>query len=122
MHMCVCVRVRVRACVCVCVCVREREREREREGSRDSAVGISPGYRLDDWGVGVRIPVEWKIFSSLCRSDRIWGPPNLLLDGYRGRFPGVKRPWHEVNYSPPASAEVEKMWIYTSTPPYSFKA
>jgi hypothetical protein len=27
-----------------------------------------------------------------------------------------------IHYSPPASAEVKKMWIYTSTPPYAFMA
>jgi hypothetical protein len=32
--------------------------------------------------------------------------------------PGVKRPGLEVDNSPPTSAEVKKMWIYTSTPPY----
>jgi hypothetical protein len=26
------------------------------------------------------------------------------------------------DHSPPASAEVKKMWIYTSTPPYAFVA
>jgi hypothetical protein len=30
--------------------------------------------------------------------------------------PGVKRPGREVDYSLPTSAEVKKMWIYTSTP------
>jgi hypothetical protein len=30
--------------------------------------------------------------------------------------PGVKRLGHETNHSPPATAEVKKMWIYTSTP------
>jgi hypothetical protein len=25
-------------------------------------------------------------------------------------------------YSPPTSAKVKKMWIYTSTPPYAFMA
>jgi hypothetical protein len=30
--------------------------------------------------------------------------------------PGVKRPGREADHSPPASAEVKKMWIYTSTP------
>jgi hypothetical protein len=36
--------------------------------------------------------------------------------------PGVKRPGHEADHSPPTSAEVKKMWIYTSTPPYAFMA
>jgi hypothetical protein len=37
-------------------------------------------------------------------------------------FPGVKRPGREADHSPPTSAEVKKMWIYTSTPPYAFMA
>jgi hypothetical protein len=36
--------------------------------------------------------------------------------------PGLKRPGRETYHSPPASAEVKKMWIYTSTPPYAFMA
>jgi hypothetical protein len=38
------------------------------------------------------------------------------------KFPGLKRPGREADHSPPASAEVKKMWIYTSTPPYAFMA
>jgi hypothetical protein len=34
--------------------------------------------------------------------------------------PGVKRPGCEADHSPPSSAQVKKMWIYTSTPPYAF--
>jgi hypothetical protein len=34
--------------------------------------------------------------------------------------PGVKRPGREADHSPSACAEVNKMWIYTSTPPYAF--
>jgi hypothetical protein len=34
----------------------------------------------------------------------------------------VKQSGHEADHSPPASAEVKKMWIYTSTLPYGFKA
>jgi hypothetical protein len=35
---------------------------------------------------------------------------------------GVKRRGREAYHSPPASAEVNNMWIYTSTPPYAFMA
>jgi hypothetical protein len=35
-------------------------------------------------------------------------------------FPGVKRKEREDDHSPPIIAEVKKMWIYTSTPPYAF--
>jgi hypothetical protein len=36
--------------------------------------------------------------------------------------PGVKRAEREADHSPPASVEVKKMWIYTSTSPYAFMA
>jgi hypothetical protein len=51
---------------------------------RDSSVGIESGYGLDDRGVGVRVPVGSRIFSSPRRPDRLWGPPNLLFNGYLG--------------------------------------
>jgi hypothetical protein len=35
-------------------------------------------------------------------------------------IPGVKRPLREADHSPTTNAEVKKMWIYTSTPPYAF--
>jgi hypothetical protein len=34
----------------------------------------------------------------------------------------VKRPGREAEHSPQTSADVKKMWIYTSTPPYAFMA
>jgi hypothetical protein len=36
--------------------------------------------------------------------------------------PGLKRPGREIDNSPPTSAEVRKMRIYTSTPSYAFMA
>jgi hypothetical protein len=35
-------------------------------------------------------------------------------------FPEVKRPKRKADHSHPASAEVKKTQIYTSTPPYAF--
>jgi hypothetical protein len=58
--------------------------------SRDSVVGVATGYGLDDRGVGVRLPVGSRIFSSPCRPDRLWGSPNLLSNGYRRLIPGGK--------------------------------
>jgi hypothetical protein len=55
--------------------------------SRDSVVGIATGYGLDGQGVGVRVPVWARIFTSPCRPNRLWGPPNPLSNGYRGLFP-----------------------------------
>jgi hypothetical protein len=34
---------------------------------------------------------------------------------FGGSFPEVKRPGREADHSPPTSAEVKKMWIYTYT-------
>jgi hypothetical protein len=47
-------------------------------------------------------------------------PPIQRVSG--ALSPGVKRPGREAGHSPPASAEVKKMWIYTSTAPYTFMA
>jgi hypothetical protein len=49
--------------------------------SRDSSVCTATGYGLDDRGVGVRVPVGSRIFTSLSRSNRLWGPPTLLFYG-----------------------------------------
>jgi hypothetical protein len=38
------------------------------------------------------------------------------LKRIRSFFPGVKRPGREADHSPLRSAELEKAWIYTSTP------
>jgi hypothetical protein len=58
------------------------------------------------------------------QSGPSWTPPQLykLKNNYSytmgtGRsFSGVKRPGREADHSPPTSAEVKKMWVYTSTP------
>jgi hypothetical protein len=36
--------------------------------------------------------------------------------------PGVKRPRREADHSPPTTAEVRNIWMYTSTPPHVFTA
>ena len=47
----------------------------------------------------------------------LWGPASLLFDGQWCSLPGIKRLWHEVDHSPPTSAEVKKARSCTSTPP-----
>jgi hypothetical protein len=42
--------------------------------------------------------------------------------GIGGFLPEVKRPGHEADLSSPTGAEVEKIWIYASIPPYAFMA
>jgi hypothetical protein len=66
--------------------------------SRGSAVGVAIGYGLDDRGVGVRVPVESKIFFSPRRPDRLWGPPSLLSNGTGVSSPVVKLPGREADH------------------------
>jgi hypothetical protein len=88
---------------------------------RDSVVGIASGYGLDDRGVGVRVPVESRIFFTSSRPALgSTQPPIQWVPG--ALSPGVKRQWREGDHSLPTSSEVKKMWIYTPTPPYAFMA
>jgi hypothetical protein len=48
--------------------------------------------------------------------------PTSYKMGTGGSFLGVKRQGREVDHSPPTSAEIKEMWIYTSTPLYVFMA
>jgi hypothetical protein len=86
----------------------------------NSVVGTATSYGLGERGVGVQVPVGSRIFCSPRRPDLLWGPPNLLSNGYRWFFPGVKRQGRETDHSPPANAEVKKMLFYTPIPPYAF--
>jgi hypothetical protein len=88
---------------------------------RDSVVGIATGYRLDDRGVGVRIPVGLRIFfKSFKPTLRFTQLPIQWVPGVLS--PGLKRLGREDDHSPPASVEVNKIWIYASTLPYAFMA
>jgi hypothetical protein len=84
--------------------------------SRDSVVGIATGYGLDDREVGVRVQVGSGIFSTSSRPAL--GPTQPPIQW----IPVVKRPGRDGDCSPSTSAEVKKMWIYTSTPAYAFMA
>jgi hypothetical protein len=55
--------------------------------SRDRVIGIATNLGLDDREVGVRLPIESRIFFPPRRPNRLWGPLNLLSNGYRGLFP-----------------------------------
>jgi hypothetical protein len=84
--------------------------------SRDSSVGIATDYGLDDQGGGSSSPGSVKHLHFSISSRPALGstqPPIKWV-------PGVNRQGREADHSPPTSAEVKKMWIYTSTPPYVF--
>jgi hypothetical protein len=73
----------------------------------NSAVGIATGYELDDRGVGVRVPVGSRIFSTSSRPAL--GPTQPPIQWILwALFPGVKRPGREAHYSSPTSAEFKK--------------
>jgi hypothetical protein len=83
--------------------------------SRVGPVGIATGYGLDDRGVGVRVPFGSRIVPT--SSSPALGPTQPPIEWVPGTVSsGVKRPGREADHSAPASAEVKKMWIYTSTP------
>jgi hypothetical protein len=100
--------------------------------SRESIIGIATGYGLRDQGVGVRVTVGARIFTSSRRLDRHLGPPNLLSIGYRGLFPrglsgwGVKLTTHlqlvprsrkcvSIHPLPPTSSWLVLSWLCTGT-------
>jgi hypothetical protein len=86
--------------------------------SQNSVISIATGYELDDWEVEVQVVVGSRIFSSPSHPDQLWGPPNLLSNGYCGLFPQrLKLPEREANYSPPASCQgQENMDLYIHSP------
>jgi hypothetical protein len=60
-----------------------------------------------DWTERVSNPGSGKIFFfSSKRPDRMWGALYLTFSGYKGSFPGVKRPGLEFTLSPPSNAEI----------------
>jgi hypothetical protein len=90
--------------------------------SRDSAVGIATGYGLEDRGS--EFETRWgKNFHFSTSSRPALGPTQPPIQWISEALsPGIKRPGREDDHSPPTSAEVKKVWIYISTPPYAFMA
>jgi hypothetical protein len=81
------------------------------------------GYGLYDRGVRVRVPVRSRIFHlHVVQTGRGVNPASYPI-GTGGLFPpGVKRQGREAGHTPPISAEVKKIWIYTPTLPYASMA
>jgi hypothetical protein len=82
---------------------------------------MATGYGLDDRGIGNRVPAGSRIFSTSSRPALGFTQP--IIQRVPGALsPRVKRTGREDDHSPPASTEVKKMWINTSTAPYAFMA
>jgi hypothetical protein len=91
--------------------------------SKDGAVGIATGYRLDKRKGRSSSPVRVKQFLFSTSPKPALGPTQPPIQLVSGALsPGIKRPGREADRSPLTSAEVKKMWVYTSTPPYFFMA
>jgi hypothetical protein len=101
--------------------MKARKYKPKRERIRGSLVSIATGYGLHDRGVGVRVPVILRISSMSSRP--ILGSTQPPIERVPGALSsGVKLPGREADHSPPATAEVKKMWIYISTSSYAFVA
>jgi hypothetical protein len=90
--------------------------------NQDSSVSIAIGYWLYDEGVRVRVwwGQEFSLLHVVQTGSGVH--PTSYPMGTGSSFPRDKVAGGEADHSPPASAEVKKMWIYTSTPPYAFVA
>jgi hypothetical protein len=90
--------------------------------SRVSAVDVATSSGLDDRGRGRSTsPYRVKnfLFSMLFRPAL--GPIQSPMHWVTGALSsGVKWPGREADHSPPTSAEVKKIWIYTYTLPRAF--
>jgi hypothetical protein len=92
---------------------------------RGRSVGVATGHVLVERKDGVRVPERSRIIALPHRPDRLWGPPDLLPNGYKGLFSrglngrGVKLACWPLS---PTSADVKETRIYTSTIPYIFLA
>jgi hypothetical protein len=92
------------------------------EGSRGSSVRIVSGYSLDDRAIEIRSPAGAKDFSSiLCVQTSSGAHPAACPMGTGGSFPrGKARPGHDVDLSPPSSAEVmneQELYLLSSQAP-----
>jgi hypothetical protein len=85
-------------------------------GRRDSVVGIATGYGLFESRKGR----EFSLLHVVETGSGVHPASYPMGPGILSQ--GVKRPECEADHSPPTSAEVKKIWIYTFIPPYAFMA
>jgi hypothetical protein len=61
---------------------------------------------------------NFRFSTSSCPAQELTQPPYAM--GIGCSLLEVKWPGREADHSPPTSAEVKKMWIHTTTPPYMY--
>jgi hypothetical protein len=82
--------------------------------SRDSTVSIATGYRLEG---------QVQMFLFIASFRPVLGPNEPpIQEVLEHLFPRLKRLGCEADQAAPTSAEVNNIWIHTSTPPYVFIA
>jgi hypothetical protein len=84
--------------------------------------GKAINYGLHYRGIGVRIPVVKNVLLSTSSRPALGHTQPPIQWVPWALFPGVKRLGNKSDHSPATSAEVKKMWIYKSIPPYAFMA
>ena len=62
----------------------------------DNVYGHKPTLQITD---NPQFLFQWGLLFCQTRLDRLWRPSSHLFSGYRGYFPGVKRPGSELIYS-----------------------
>jgi hypothetical protein len=88
--------------------------------SLDSSAGIVAGWMPKGWEFQVPVGI---IFLPFMLSRLVPGVHPASYTMCIGALPpGVKRPGHEADPSPPTSAEVRNTWTCRSTSPYIFMA
>jgi hypothetical protein len=89
---------------------------KRRKGSRGSSVGITTGYRLDERRIRSSSAGMVNSFILFASSRLAVGPTQHHIQWVPGTLsPGLMPPGREADHSPPTSAEVEIIWISTST-------
>jgi hypothetical protein len=86
---------------------------------RDSSVGITLGYGLDDRGSSVRFPAgAGNFLLSPPASRTALGPTQSPIHWVPGALSlGIKQPGREANHSPPSSSEVKEcVELYLHSP------
>jgi hypothetical protein len=112
-------RLQSQHCSCISICVAETNIRLSLHPwrSRGSSVSTVSDHGMDERGL---IPDKRRwFFLSPLRPDRLWRPPSLLSNGYRGGpFPGGKAwPGRDADHSPPSSTEVKnELELYLLSP------